>query len=46
MFTLTIFKFEGRLVLGPVQQVPDSKRVKLSVKKQKNIWLLLKLLEK
>ena len=49
MFTLTVFEillFEGRSVLGPAQRVPGSERVKFSVKIQKNIQLLLELLEK
>ena len=48
MFTRIVFEillFEGRLVLGPAQQVPGSERVKFSVKNQKNVRLLLELLE-
>ena len=49
MFTPTVFEvllFEGRLVLAPTQWGTESKRVKFSVKNQKNIRLLLKLLKK
>ena len=49
MFTLTIFEillFEGRSVLGPAQQAPGSEIVKFSVKNEKNVRLLLELLEK
>ena len=49
MFTLTVFEillFEGRLVLAPAQRCTWSKRVKFSLKKQKNVRFLLKLLEK
>ena len=48
MFTLTVFEIllsQGRSVLWPTQQVIGSKRVKVSVKNQKNIRNLLKLLE-
>ena len=48
MFTLTVFEIllsQGRSVLWPAQQVIGSKRVKVSVKNQKNIRNLLKLLE-
>ena len=49
VFTLTAFEillFEGRSVVSPAQRVTWSERVKVSVKNQKNIWILLKLLEK
>ena len=50
MFAFTVFEielFEGKSVLGPTQRVPGSKRVKFSMKQQqKNVWLLLELLEK
>ena len=49
MFTFTtfeIFLFGGRLVLSAAQWGTESERLKISVKNQKTIWLLLKLLEK
>ena len=49
MFTLTVFEillFECRSVLWPAQWGAESESVKISVKKQKNVGLLLKLLEK
>ena len=49
MFTPTFFETwmsEGRSVLSPAQRGTRSERVKVLVKKQKNIRNLLKLLEK
>ena len=49
VFNVTVFEilqFEGRLLLSPAQQRTESKRIKLSVKNQKNIWVLLKIPEK
>ena len=49
IFTLTVFEIllsEGRSVLSPAERGTGSKRVKVSVKNQKNIGILLKLLEK
>ena len=49
MFTLTVFEvllLEGRLILSPCQRGTVSEKVKFSVKKQTNVRLLLKLLEK
>ena len=49
IFTLTVFEillFQGRLVLSPTQQGTGSVRVKVSVKNQTHIRILLKLLEK
>ena len=49
MFTLNVFEIlmsEGRLVLSPALRGTGSERVKVSVKNQKNIRNLLKLLEK
>ena len=49
MFTLTVFEmllFETRSLLSPAQRDTGSKMVKFSVKNQKNVRLLLKLLEK
>ena len=49
MFTPTVFEillFEGRSVLRLAQQVSGSERVKFSVENQKNVRLLLELLDK
>ena len=49
IFTLTVFEillFKRTLVLSPAQSVRGSERVKVSVKSQKNIRILWKLLEK
>ena len=49
MLTLTalyILLSYSRWVLLPVQRGTSSKKVKMSVKKQNNIWLLFKLLSK
>ena len=49
MFTLTGFEillFVGRTVLSPSQQGTVCERVKVSVKNQKNIRILLQLLDK
>ena len=49
IFTLSVFEillFQGRLVLSPTQQGTGSVRLKVSVKNQKHIQILLKLLEK
>ena len=49
MFALTVFEillFEGKSLLSPAQRETGSKRVKVSVKNQKNIWNLLEMLEK
>ena len=49
MFTITTFEilvYEYRSVLSPARWNTGSERVKVSVKKQKNIGYLLKLLEK
>ena len=49
IFTLTVFEIllsEGRSVLSPAERGTGSERVKVSVKNQKNIEILLKLLEK
>ena len=49
MFTLTVFEmllFETRSLLSHAQRDTGSKMVKFSVKNQKNVRLLLKLLEK
>ena len=49
IFTLTVFEIllsEGRSVLSPAERGTGSERVKVSVKNQKNIGILLKLLEK
>ena len=49
MFTPTVFEIllsEGRSVISPAQRGTGSESVKVSVKKQKNIQNLLKLLEK
>ena len=49
VFTFTAFEillFEGRSVVSPAQRGTWNERVKVSVKNQKNIWILLKLLEK
>ena len=49
MLALTIFEillFLGRSVLSPAQRGARSENVKVLVKKQKNIRILLKLLEK
>ena len=49
MFSFSAFEillFESRLVLGPAQLGTGSKSVKLSVKNQRNVQLLLKLVEK
>ena len=48
MFTLTVFEIllsQSRLVLSPAQRGRGSEIVKISVKNQKTIQLLLKLLE-
>ena len=49
MFTITAFEkllLEVRLLLSPAQRGTGSEKVKFSMKKLKNIRLLLKLLEK
>ena len=49
MFTLTVFDIlllERRSVLSPSQRVTERERIKISVKDQKNVQRLLKLLEK
>ena len=49
MFTLTVFEillFEDKSVLGPAQRFPGSEMAKCSIKNQKNVQLLLELLEK
>ena len=49
MFSLTVFKIlllEVGSLLGHAQWFPGSERIKFSVKKQKNVWYLLQLLEK
>ena len=49
MFTLTVFDIllvVGRTVLPPAQRAVPRERVKVSVKNQNNIRILLKLLEK
>ena len=49
MLTLTIFDiplFKGGLVLLPTQESTSSKRVKVSLKNQKDIWIFLKQLGK
>ena len=49
MFTVTVFEillFEGRSALWPAHRVTGSKRVKISVKNQKKVGLLLELFEK
>ena len=49
MFSLTVFKIlllEVGSLLGHAQWFPGSKRIKFSVKNQKNLWYLLQLLEK
>ena len=49
MLSFSVFEvllFEGRLVLGPAQRDTGSESVKLLVKNQRNIQLLLKLVEK
>ena len=48
MFTFSVFEillFEDRLVLSLAQWSTGIERVKVLVKTQKNIWILLKLLE-
>ena len=49
MFSCTVFKillFEGWSVLGTVQEVSGNEKIKFPVKNQKNVRLLLELLEK
>ena len=49
MLTLTIFDiplFKGSLVLLPTQESTSSKRVKVSLKNQKDTWIFLKQLGK
>ena len=49
MFTFTVFDtllFESRSVLSHAQQATGTKRVKVSVRNQKSIPILMKLLEK
>ena len=47
MFTVfEILLFEGRSALSPAQSSTGSEKVKVSVKNQKNIRILLKLFEK
>ena len=49
MFSLTVFKIlllEVGSLLGHAQWFPGSEKIKFSVKKQKNVWYLLQLLEK
>ena len=41
-----ILLFEGKSVLSPAQRGTGSERVKFSLKNQKNVWLLLKLLQR
>ena len=49
MFTTTVFEmllFVGKMVLSPTQRDTGSERVNVPVKNQKNLQILLKLLEK
>ena len=46
LIVFNMFLFKGRLVLGIVQQLPGRERVESSVKNQKNVTVLLHLIEK
>ena len=49
VFSFIIFEIlllESRTVLSPTQRSTGSERVKVSVKNQKNFWVMLKLLKR